>query len=128
LLDTNTVSHLIRGNPRVLARLPTNLGDQVVISVVTEAELLYGLEKHPEAIRLRRAVEEFLGQTAVLPWTSRSAAAYGRLRASLERIGRPLGTLDTLIAAQAIEHGLLLVTNDHAFGQVPDLAVEDWTA
>jgi tRNA(fMet)-specific endonuclease VapC len=45
----------------------------------------------------------------------------------LDRAGRPLGSLDLLIAAQALAAGAVLVMNDRAFNQIPHLQIEDWT-
>ena len=57
LLDTNTVSYIIKGNlPRVRERLVQTPMAQVTISVITEAELLFGIARRPEAERLKVAV------------------------------------------------------------------------
>ncbi len=71
-------------------------------------------------------MEEFLAAVDVLPWTGATARRYATLRAELERRGRPLGALDLMIAAHAVERDALLVTNDRAFGSVPRLRVDDW--
>jgi len=128
LLDTNTVSFIVRGHPSVvLEHLARATVVQTAISTVTEAELLFGLERRPEAKQLRAVIEEFLGQVTILAWDSRSAKRYSHLRMELENAGRPLGALDTLIAAQALAEDLVLVSNDRAFRQVPHLKLEDWT-
>jgi tRNA(fMet)-specific endonuclease VapC len=128
MFDTNTVSSLLKGQPHVVGRLKTADPERVCLSVVTEAELLYGVARRPDATRLRAAVDEFLAAIDVLPWTDETARRYATLRAELERRGRPLGALDMMIAAHAAQHDMLLVTNDRAFGAVPGLRVEDWTA
>jgi len=64
---------------------------------------------------------------AILPWDSEAAQQYGQLRAALEREGRPLGNLDTMIAAHALALGAVLVTSDRAFSRIKKLKVEDWT-
>jgi tRNA(fMet)-specific endonuclease VapC len=52
---------------------------------------------------------------------------YGRLRAELSRKGRPIGPLDTLIAAHALSLGVTLITsNIKEFRRVRGLRVEDW--
>lgn len=127
LLDTNTVSFIIRGsNPDLLQRLRSHAVTSVAVSSVTEAELLYGLAKKPAASALAAAVTAFLKHVQALPWDSLAAARYGALRAQLEAAGTPLGNLDTLIAAHALAVGATLVTHDKAFTQVPGLAIEDW--
>ncbi len=128
MLDTNVASALMRGQPNVAARLRAAAPESVCLSVVTEAELLFGVAKRPDAARLRIAVDELLAAIDVLPWTSATARRYGTLRAELERRGRPLAALDLMIAAHAAEHDMMLVTNDRAFDAVPGLRVEDWTA
>lgn len=128
MLDTNMVSYLIRGSsPTLKARLLTVPMAQLCVSAVTQGELVYGLARRPEASALKAAVRELLVRLEVLPWDSPAAEHYGALRASLERMGTPLGNLDTLIAGHALAADAVLVTNDQAFGRVVGLRIEDWT-
>jgi tRNA(fMet)-specific endonuclease VapC len=80
--------------------------------VITRAELLYGLERRPDATRLARLVHAFLDATRVLPWEAGAAEWYARVRAQLEKDGTPIGSADTLIAAHAIDADAVLVTNN----------------
>jgi tRNA(fMet)-specific endonuclease VapC len=128
LLDTNTASYVIKGNfPRVRERLLKVPMAEVGISVVTEAELRFGVARRPEAAKLKVAVEEFLLRVEVLPWASDAAQHYARLRAALEEHGEPMGNLDMMIAAQALAAGVVLVSHDRVFGRVKGLKVEDWS-
>lgn len=128
LLDTNTVSCVIKGDIlRVRQRLARVPMAQLAVSVVTEAELRFGVERRPEAKQLRIAVEEFLVRVTVLPWDSETAAEYAKLRAALERAGTPIGNLDLMIAAQALAEDAVLVTNDAALRRIKRLKTEDWT-
>src|ERR1700728_3994865 len=105
MLDTNTVSHLIRGNTAVVRRILRVPMASLCISAITKGELLFGLARRAGATRLHAAVTEFLRRVDVLPWNSDTADGYGPLRAALERQGRPLGPLDMLIAAHAMREG-----------------------
>ena len=128
MLDTNTVSHLLKSNPTVARRVAAAPMAALCVSSITAGELEFGLAKRPQAVRLHVAVREFLRRVDVLPWDAKVAARYGGVRATLERQGRTLGPLDLLIAAHALEVGAVAVTNDQAFAQVAELACEDWTA
>ena len=128
MLDTNTVSHLIREHPAVVRRVLAVPMSAVCISSITKAELLFGLARRPEAKRLHTAVGEFLRRVDVLPWDSEVAEHYGATRAAMERQGKTLGPLDLLIASHALRAEAVLVTNDRALAQVDGLRVEDWTA
>jgi tRNA(fMet)-specific endonuclease VapC len=128
LLDTNTASYVIKGNfPRVRERLLKVPMTEVGISVVTEAELRFGIARKPEAVKLRTAVEEFLLRVEVLPWDSAAAEQYAEVRADLERTGKPMGNLDLMIAAHALAAQVVLVTHDHVFRRIKRLKIEDWT-
>ena len=128
LLDTNTVSYIIKGNiPRVRERLVKTPMAQVAISVITEAELRFGVVRRPEATRLKIAVDEFLLRVAVLPWDSEAAQHYADVRTALERAGTSMGNLDLMIAAHALAADAVLVTNDRVFGRIKELKIEDWT-
>jgi tRNA(fMet)-specific endonuclease VapC len=128
LLDTSTASYVIKGNfPRVRERLLKTPMADVGISVVTEAELRFGVARRSEATTLKRVVEEFLLRVELLPWNSDAAQHYARIRAALEKDGEPMGNLDLMIAAQSVAMGAVLVTHDHVFRRVKGLRVEDWT-
>jgi tRNA(fMet)-specific endonuclease VapC len=128
LLDTNTVSYVIKGDfPRVRQRLLQVPIREVGISVVTEAELRFGVARLPQATKLGIVVEEFLRRVEVLVWDSAAAQHYAHLRAALEEHGEPMGNLDLMIAAQAIAVDAMLVTNDRVFRRVKGLRIEDWS-
>ena len=126
MLDTNTVSYLMRGQAAVEKAIFSKDYADLCISSLTEAELLYGVNRKPEATRRAKMVHEFLERIESLVWGSKEAACYGSLRATMERSGKSLQTTDMLIAAHALASGAILVTSDKAFQHVPDLRVEDW--
>jgi tRNA(fMet)-specific endonuclease VapC len=129
MLDTNTVSYILKGkSPVARARLAALGPDEVAcISIVTEFELEFGLAKNPDAESLRGAIRWFLARIQILPLGSAEARAYGKLRAQQEAKGRPLESMDMLIAAHAIEVGAILVTADNVFDSVAGLAgKENW--
>src|ERR1019366_5065404 len=111
MLDTNTVSHLMKGHAAVARRVVAAPMAALCISAITEGELLFGLAKRPDAKRLHLAVRELLRRVDVLPWDSAIAEHYGTVRAGLERKGPILAPLDLLIATHALSIGAVLVTN-----------------
>lgn len=127
MLDTNTVSHLLRDHTKVVQRVVGKPVAALCISVITEAELLFGLERRPEAKRLHRLIKEFLARVDALPWDSNVAQRYGAVRAAMEHQGKLLAPLGLLIGAHALAVDAVLVTNDRAFAKIPGLRTEDWT-
>ena len=130
MLDTNVASYVINGHPpEVRERLAALPMDSIVISVVTQAELLYGLARKGHPAALANVIHEFLLRVEALPWDERAATVYGDLRASCASAGITLGALDMMIAAHAVAANATLVTHDKAFALIPDgaLAVDDWT-
>ena len=128
LLDTNTVSYVIKGNmPGVRERLLKVPMAEVAISAVTEAELRFGVARRPEAAKLKLAVEEFLLRVESLQWGTEAARSYATLRFALEEDARPMGNMDMMIAAQALAAKVILVTHDPVFQRIKGLAVQDWT-
>ncbi|MBI4984763.1 MAG: type II toxin-antitoxin system VapC family toxin [Rhodocyclales bacterium] len=126
MLDTNAASTLIRGRAGpALQRLMTEYG--ACISVITEAELRFGVRRRPEATRLAKVVEVFLQDVPSLPWTSVTAEVCADQRTRMESLGIGLSAMDLLIAAQALAEGCTLVSADCAFAQVPGLRVLDWS-
>ena len=127
MLDTNTVSYLLKGVPSVAKRVVQESMASLCISSITEGELLFGISKRPEAKRLHRAVSEFLNRVGVVPWDSAAAESYGKTRAEMELRGKVIAPLDLLIGCHALSLDYVLVTNDKTFVQLKGLEIEDWT-
>lgn len=127
LLDTNTVSYLIKRHPQVTQHLLAVPMHSVCISAITAGELAFGLAKRPEAVALKATVNEFLRRVEVRPWDAPVAQTYGALRAQMQSKGKPLAALDMQIAAHAVHVNATLITSDHAFLHIDQLMVEDWT-
>jgi tRNA(fMet)-specific endonuclease VapC len=127
LLDTNIVSDLVHHPQGRIAECIAKVGEaEVCISIIVAAELRYGAAKKGSA-RLSAQLEAVLGALDVLPLETPVDAAYGRIRARLERAGTPIGGNDLLIAAQALALGCTLVTdNESEFARVDGLACENW--
>jgi tRNA(fMet)-specific endonuclease VapC len=130
LLDTNACIAIIRRrHERALKRLRGKQVGQVGVSSITLAELEFGAAKSQHPTQARAALAEFLLPLEIAAFDDAAAATYGNVRAVLEKKGRPIGPLDTLIAAHCLALGSVLVTNNtREFRRVPGLTVEDWTA
>ena len=129
MLDTDTCSCIIkRWRPPVLMRLQAVPIGDVCASVITKAELLYGVRLSPRRQQDGVAVDAFLRHLAVLDLPDGAAAHYADIRAELKLRGQLLGADDLLIAAHARSLGLVLVTNNlREFGRISGLTLENWT-
>ncbi|MGH8525263.1 MAG: type II toxin-antitoxin system tRNA(fMet)-specific endonuclease VapC [Gammaproteobacteria bacterium] len=132
LFDTNICIHIINrrlGFERLLDRVGQHQYGEILISAITLAELRFGVAKSQSRRRAEneKMLELFLARFPVMDFDSKAAAAYGPLRAGLERQGTPIGAMDTLIAAHALRLGTAIVThNAREFMRVPRLPVENW--
>ena len=101
----------------------------MAISVVTRAELLFGLEKRGNPRGLSRVVHSFLDRITILPWDNAAADTFAKIRVQLEKRGTPIGFADTMIGAHALSLKATLITNNvKHFQNVKRLAVENWIA
>jgi tRNA(fMet)-specific endonuclease VapC len=129
LLDTDTCIYALKQNESVLRHLLSTAREDVMISVISEAELRTGAAKSSSPVKTLHLIENFLRPLTVVDFTSDDAVTYATLRAKLERAGTPIGPLDTLIASQAVARKLMLVTNnEREFRRVAGLRLENWTS
>lgn len=128
LLDTNTCIYIIKQKPpKVLERFQTIDISDVGISSITVAELEYGVYKSQRKEQNQAALSQFLIPLEVIPFDERATQAYGKIRAELERQGIVIGSMDMLIASQAISLELTLVTNNvRELSRIPSLVIENW--
>lgn len=129
MLDTNILSYLAKGVSKTLDdRFRQCSLDEVCISVVTEAEQLYGFERLDRNHRIRRVISDLMETLDIAPWDSDAAEIYGPIRRQLELNRQQIGDLDTMIAAHAMSLDATLVTNNiEHFRRVPGLVkLENW--
>lgn len=128
MLDTNICIYVIKNRPPVLREKFNEHAQDLCISSVTLAELLYGAEKSANRKNNLDVVENFAARLAVLPFDEKAAAHYGQIRAELEHKGTPIGPYDLMIAGHARCEGLVLVTNNvREFERVAGIRIENWT-
>jgi tRNA(fMet)-specific endonuclease VapC len=128
MLDTNICIYIIKRHPQsVLDRFSAFPVGDIGISSITLAELEYGAAKSAQPKKNREALEEFVSPLDIATFDRDAAESYGRIRATLERKGLPIGAMDMLIAAHALSLGANLVTNNEAeFRRVSGLRVKNW--
>jgi tRNA(fMet)-specific endonuclease VapC len=130
LLDTDTLSGIMRQNPLVLANARAYLAihSRFTLSLVTRYEVLRGL-KVKQATAQQAAFEQFCAANIVLPLTDNIIFRAADIYADLHRHGALIGDADILIAATALEHGLVLITNNtNHFNRIAGLPLQNWLA
>src|SRR5262245_56046801 len=129
MLDTDTCCYIMkRSHPQVLKRLQSVSVGDVCMSVVTRAELLYGVEVSPRHAQDAASLAAFLAYVESLDLTNDTAIHYAEIRADLKKRGAMIGANDLFIAAHARAVGLTLVTNNTMeFERVSKLKLENWT-
>jgi len=128
MLDTNICIYIIKKKPQqVLRRLKKARVSDIGVSSITLSELEYGAAKSSRPDQNRIALAEFLAPLEILSYDDMAAQEYGKIRASLERHGTPIGPMDMLIAAHALSLNCTLVTNnEREFSSVASLKIKNW--
>lgn len=125
LLDTDAVVDVLRGRHRVASRLARESPDDVAVSSMTAAELLYGACCSHDPARTEQQVHRFLEVVRQIPFGRNAAAIHAKLRFAARQ--RTVGPNDLVIAATAVSLGATVVTgNTREFERVEGLVVENW--
>ena len=129
MLDTNIIIYLKNNrSEELIKRFSRHSIRSTCISVITLAELEYGVYKSERPTQNELALVTFLSRIKILPFDDNAAIEYGKIRAELTSKGQPIGANDLLIAAHARSEGLTLVTNNtREFSRVAELKLDDWT-
>jgi tRNA(fMet)-specific endonuclease VapC len=130
LLDTSTVSFLMRGESAVRDRLTSHSRTDVFVCQPVIAEIEYGLARLARSARrtrLRARFDLFLEELGCAPWTAEVSRAFGATKADLERRGVRLEDFDVAVAAHALAIGATVVTdNVKHMSRVRGLVIENW--
>jgi len=126
LLDTDTVSLIVRKAPSVIKNLIKHENDEICVSAITYAEICYGLEKK-KSDKLFNEVAPIIGKFTIVGFDNSQSEIYGKIRVELEKSGTPLGDMDILIAAAALSTKAILVShNIRHFSKIKGLKIEGW--
>ena len=135
LLDTNAVSEWVkpRPNPGLVRWMEAADEDRIFISVVSLAELRYGIERM-SAGRRRGRLEQWLRdelplrfEGRIIPVDIKVAEAWGKIVSRSEAVGRPIGVMDAFLAATAEMHQLTLVTRNVSDFPLLKSILNPWT-
>lgn len=124
LLDTSLIIPLFRGEARVQERLRD--AERVFLSAIVLGELHFGAEGSNRPTQELEQIRAFAATSTVLPCDKETARYYGRIKQALRQRGRPIPENDLWIAANAVQHDLVLATRDEHFHEVDGLTTELW--
>ncbi len=129
LLDTDICSYIMKRHPenvyKYLQKIPM---EHLHVSVMSVAELRYGVERLESARFTQGEVDKFIQYLNVLSWENTATLEYAKIRHYLTKKGKLIGHMDMLIAAHALSLNMILVTNNEKhFKVVPNLKIENWT-
>ena len=134
LLDTNAVSEWVKPQPNsgLIDWMDATDEDRIFLSVVSLAELRYGVERLAEGKR-RRRLEEWLEEELplrfegrVLPVDPSIADSWGRTVSRYEAAGRPMGVIDAFLSATAEAHQMTLVTRNVSDFALLKMVLNPW--
>ena len=129
LIDTNICIYIMNKHPaKVIKKFKKFELGEIGISTITVSELQYGVAKSAHREKDQQRLGEFIAPLEILTCDEIATITYGDIRFQLEKRGQQIGPLDLLIAAHALSHNLILVTNnDKEFKRIKNLKVENWT-
>jgi tRNA(fMet)-specific endonuclease VapC len=112
LVDTDRAVWWLRGRPDVVQRLRALRTEGLVISAITLGELVTGVRRSRDQARNEEALQHFLRRVTVLPFTDATAYRWGEEQARLLDAGEAITEFDLAIAATALQHDLVLLTEN----------------
>jgi len=126
-LDTNTLIYFFKGLGQVKQRLLSTAPADIQIPSIVLYELEVGILQSTHAQKRRAQLDSLTSTVNILNFGRHTARRAAEIQSMLNKLGKPIGPTDTLIAAIAMEHGATLVTHNTAhFERVAGLRLEDW--
>lgn len=128
ILDTDICSYIIRGdNLMLLDNLKNHADENIAVTSITVAELLFGAKKISSQ-KILKKIDAILKRVTIIDFDENSAVFYSDIRNKLEKAGTPIGNMDILIASCALSKKAILVTNNEKhFSYIEGLKIENWT-
>ncbi len=128
LLDTNACIKYLNGrSDNIRKNIESKRPHDILVCSVVKAELFYGSMKSLNPEKNLEKQQRFVNRFTSLPFDDKCAVIYGRIRAQLEQLGKPIGPNDLLIASIALKNDMTLIThNTREFARIENLSLNDW--
>jgi tRNA(fMet)-specific endonuclease VapC len=127
LLDTDIVIYSLKGHGAVKKHLEHSLHLPLKISIITLMELFYGAHKSQKVASNLAKIKRLEEAIEIIPLGRETAEIFAMLKVDLEKAGNPLDDFDLILAACALTHDLILVTNNTKhFARIGGLKLENW--
>lgn len=128
LLDTTTISHILRRNPLVMSQMRRVSPNEVYISTVSQYEIEYGFVKSLNSRqKFESDLDKLYQEISCILLTTDIAMTAAVVANQLKVKGEPIGLPDVLIAATGLSEGLIVVTsNTRHFERIKDIELIDW--
>jgi tRNA(fMet)-specific endonuclease VapC len=128
LLDTDILIYSLKAHEIVQQNLRHHLHDPINVSAVTLMELYYGAYKSQKIANNLAKVKAIENSLEIIPVNREMVEIFGVLKSDLEKVGKPLDDFDLILAATAMSHNLIIVTNNEKhFGRIDGLKMENWS-
>ena len=134
ILDTNVISEMTRQNPADAVKDWFDREEDLYMTAITQAEMLYGLERMPKGRRrdvLFESLAEIFNEVftgRILSFDSEAALSFAHVTIERERMGRPIKQSDAQIAAIAQSRGAAVATRNVAdFEHCGIKVINPWT-
>lgn len=125
LLDSNAVIALLNKNTDFIQKITQHQPSDFALSSIVLFELTFGAYKSQKTAENLAKLQKL--PFILLQFEQADAECAGKIRADLQKQGKPIGAYDVLIAGQAIAQDLVLIThNVQEFERVENLRFEDW--
>ena len=127
LIDTDIVIYFLKDLHGVSQIISIHEPEQLNISILTLAELLYGAFKSSQKESNLQRIKKFLKLVNIIPFCEDSTYTYAENKASLRKKGNLIDDMDLMIASTAITNDMTLITNNTKhFSRVPSLKLDNW--
>ena len=127
-LDTNICIYYLKGMyPGIVKNLLSKNPEDIKISAIVKAELLYGAEKSQTREKTKEKIYEFLLPFEIVGFNDEATEIYGKTREYLEKKGLIIGPNDLILASTVIGYNGTLITNNiKEFKRIKELKIENW--
>jgi tRNA(fMet)-specific endonuclease VapC len=127
LLDTNIIIYSLKNDKNVQAKFREHEKIPKCISIITYGELLYGAKKSEQVEKNCAQVYRIRDLFPVLPIDLPIIETFSELKSKYGKIGLTIDDFDLLIAATALTHNQILVTNNTKhFARLKEIKLENW--